>query len=425
MVEPWSSKPYVWVRFPLSLNIILRKPTQFLSRSVKFNIKKRKRHLQNLKVKLNRKNFKNLMPYKSTNTFRNYNTFFSGISSIGINSNLPQNVSYIPFFKKYAIFTVLDAVKVSACHVASSKIGEMFVNLQCYTNYYLAYMGTNSPVDKVKSFFNMRRYNDYTDCDRLTTHTSSIYYLEYHLSLLIHNYLLNKVNKNRMFCLYPVNSSHFYTSNSFSPPLENIIKFKKFMFKGVNPQLFYPSIFTSKLLYNFFNVSFTKHTTTPSSLFSNLVKLLTTTIPIILMRSRSLHYTNLRFKVFSLRRILAQTLRKLNKFLYRRRKRSLLFIKPRNTSVSIKKKFTNLRIKKLSILNMIYKPNLSILGVSTRPLTLKKLYTTSVEKFTNKSINNYFSFNLSLFRKSLFSFLFFSNPLFLKSIDMANLLYGK
>lgn len=359
MVEPWSSKPYVWVRSPLSLNIVLKT-------SKLFNIKPYNKKSKNYSKKTNN-SFKALLPYKNLDKFFTYNEHFNNFESIKIITS--KTYSYLLFVVSRNL-----TVRNYITSIGMQQIFNKYLGVECHRfcrNY------TIPPVSFFNFFTKQSRLlctsNTNPKITKILIEKETYFYLEYYFSLLLHNYLLRKVNNNRVFSLYPVKNSHFTKTSSFAPPIENIIKFKKFIFKSHYVTQPFPSIFLLKI---YLYTTNTRRNSGVKSFYKSFFKAFIK-FKSLLKRKGS------KFKFVSIKKTAYRINYNLNKLLSKRFK-YLSFLHRRSNHIisSTKKKIMLKKLKKLSNISTIYKPN-----ISTNILFFKKKQDYNFLKKSNFSLS--------------------------------------
>jgi hypothetical protein len=347
-----------------------------------------------------------LLPYKSSDKFLNFSERFGNLEFAKVSR-----------FKtcSYLLFAIVRSLTVTG-YTISTEAKQTF-NKYFNTERFISYGARTAPSTPLFNLFTSKRQllrtNNMNFNFKVLIGKQTHFYLEHYFSLLIHNYLLKKVNSNRVFSLYPVKDNHFNKTCSFAPPIENIVKFKKFIFKGKYTSYALPSIFLLKIHFYTTNA---RHSCGIKSFYTSFFKDFT--------RFKSLlKHKGLKFKFFSIRKTAYRINYNLNKLLTKRlRYLSFLYKKSTYAISNAKKKIILKKLKRLSNINTIYKANISTSVLSFR----KKQDFNSLKKQNfSLSLPNVKTFSLHSPKKLLSLLLFFKSPLHSKCISMLKLLHGK
>jgi hypothetical protein len=220
--------------------------------------------------------------------------------------------------------------------------------------------------------------------NKLRIKPNTYFYLEYYFALLLHGFLLK--NRNRTFSLYPVNHHHFLKGSSFSPSFDNIIKFKKSIFKGQVLNLMMPSLIFLKVIKSLNNKFFFRKFTFIFSLYKNNflmnVNRFGGILNLLPVNYKSKSHRKLNNIKYALLRYFKKLFYRNNKLILKK-KRYLKFLLRTNNFTKKRNFNTKIRLKKLSNFSGIYSNTLNLARFGDNK---------TIIRFKLKAkINNYFN----------------------------------
>lgn len=271
----------------------------------------------------------------------------------------------------------------------------------------------NIPISTEKIVFN----------NKMFINSGNYYYLEYYFTLLLHGYLLK--NKNRTFSLYPINHYNFLKGHSFSPSFDNVIKFKRFIFKSkvlntTVPSLLFQNLTKShknKLFLNKFTPVFYSY---KNKSLLNVVKFVNL-LNLYSVNCKLKHRWWLSRKKYNLLRHFKKLFYKSSKLLKKKERYVKFLIKTKNLTKNRNFK-AKIRLKKLSNYNLTYSKNLNLARFTgNNKITSRFLSKNKTPNHANLAlVDTKKCFVIPEFNKSLLVLLFFKNSFLLKVLNLSS-----
>ena len=261
-----------------------------------------------------------------------------------------------------------------------------------------------------------------SNINKSLTNSGVYYYLEYYFTLLLHGYLLR--NRNRTFSLYPINHHNFLKGHSFSPSFDNIIKFRKFIFKSQVTNSAVPSFLFYKISKSFSSKLFFKRLIPVFCLYKNKFYLNVTkfinVINLSFVNRKSKHYRKLSSVKYILLKYFKKSFYKSNRLIVKKERYLKFLLKTKNFAKN--QNFSaKIRLKKLSNFNGIYSKALNLAYPNNDNVAKGFFSKTKIRKHTNLTFTDIKSFFVTPeFNKLFLVLLFFKNSFLLKVLSLSS-----